>query len=347
MSKHGSIKNNLENFFKKNQNLSTKQIFDKFSGLGAPKATLYRWIARLQATGTLARKSGSGRWPGRIKIATKANIRRIVQKFNHRSGCSQRKEAKKWNTTQQYVSFLLKKHTNIKCRKKIKRPLMSEKQKAESRPKCRKLSEKFADLEFVIDDESYLTKANTSLAGNDRFYSDNVNETPDNVKYKYKEKYEEKVLVYVAISPRGISKPVFFKSGLAINANVYRDECLKKSLVPFLRKHHRDNRFVFWPDLASAHYAKTVQVYLQGEKVTFVPKSLNPANVPKVRPIEDFWAVLKQKVYENGWSAKTIKQLIARIKWAFTKIEKVTFQRITEGVHKRLRKMAKYGIDAV
>ena len=52
------------------------------------------------------------------------------------------------------------------------------------------------------------------------------------------------------------------------------------------------------------HYAKTVLEFIQAENVPFVPKSLNPANVPKVRPIEDFWAILKHKVYENDWSAE-------------------------------------------
>jgi hypothetical protein len=37
---------------------------------------------------------------------------------------------------------------------------------------------------------------------------------------------------------------------------------------------------VFWPDLASAHYAKTMIAYLREKKVNFVEKSDNPPNVP-------------------------------------------------------------------
>ena len=69
--------------------------------------------------------------------------------------------------------------------------------------------------------------------------------------------------------------------------------------MPFIREYYPAGGYVFWPDKASAHYAKTVQDYLRAEKVRFVPKTMNPANVPKLRPIEDFWAVLKQKVYEE------------------------------------------------
>jgi hypothetical protein len=31
-----------------------------------------------------------------------------------------------------------------------------------------------------------------------------------------------------------------------------------------------------------------------------VPKDMNPANAPKLHPIENFWGILKQKVYEKG-----------------------------------------------
>ena len=48
------------------------------------------------------------------------------------------------------------------------------------------------------------------------------------------------------------------------------------------------NKYVFWPDLASAHYAQVVQDYLKEKKINYVPKWMDPANVPKARPIEDF-----------------------------------------------------------
>ncbi|RNA39940.1 putative erlin-2-B-like [Brachionus plicatilis] len=34
---------------------------------------------------------------------------------------------------------------------------------------------------------------------------------------------------------------------------------------------------------------------------------MNPANVPKARPIEDCWRNLKAKVYESDWKAKKFK----------------------------------------
>ena len=63
--------------------------------------------------------------------------------------------------------------------------------------------------------------------------------------------------------------------------------------MPFIEEHYRSNPFVFWPDLATAHYAKSEQDYLKQPKVTFVLKEDNPAIIPEVRLIEDFWSYFK------------------------------------------------------
>jgi hypothetical protein len=65
--------------------------------------------------------------------------------------------------------------------------------------------------------------------------------------------------VWIAISERGMSEPLIrFSGSCAINQFVYKDECLVKRLLPFIKKHHEDNKYIFWPDLASSHYAKSV-----------------------------------------------------------------------------------------
>ena len=42
------------------------------------------------------------------------------------------------------------------------------------------------------------------------------------------------------------------------------------------------------------------------EKALFVEKASNPQNVPQARPIGNFCGILRQKVYERGWQARTI-----------------------------------------
>ena len=59
------------------------------------------------------------------------------------------------------------------------------------------------------------------------------------------------MLVWLAISSRGISTPYFVPSGLAVKQNVYLKECIIKRLMPFIKKYHPEGNFVFWYDLAS------------------------------------------------------------------------------------------------
>jgi hypothetical protein len=206
MAKYDDLKSVLYRYYQKKPRKSRKFIYDMFIELGAPKRSLNRWLELLEKNKSIMRKEGSGR---RAKIAVKSNITCIKRKFNHKSGCSQRKVAKKLKTSQQWVSSILKKYTNIKCLKKHKKPKMT-------------------------------------LAGDDRFYSDNVQNTPYDVKNKLVAKYEDKLLVRIAISQNGISKPLFFKSGLAINQHVYKNQSFTNSLIPFINKYYKKDKYVIF-----------------------------------------------------------------------------------------------------
>ena len=144
-----------------------------------------------------------------------------------------------------------------------------------------------------------------------------------------------------------MSEPYFVPSGLAVNQKVYLEECVKNRLIPFINKKYPTGGFVFWPDLASSHYAKSVVNFLKSEKVNLLPKDLNPASVPKARPIEDFWGNLKTIVYQGGWTARTTTHLKQRIKESMKKMDLDFKQSHTKSVTKRLKKIARYGIDSI
>ena len=62
---------------------------------------------------------------------------------------------------------------------------------------------------------------------------------PDDVRFKGQDKYPTKVLVWIAISERGMAQPSLHKSA-AINDKIYIDECLEKRRLTFNHKHHID-----------------------------------------------------------------------------------------------------------
>jgi transposase len=210
------------------------------------------------------------------------------------------------------------------------------------RPKCRILLKKYDKKHFILDDESYFTLSNYNMSGNDIFYSNDLSLTPDSVSSKYCTKYEKKVLVYLVMSPKGMCTPYFRPSGLAINQDVYLEDCIKKKLVPFIQKHYQEGQYVFWPDLASSHYGGRVQEYLKSNKICYVPKWCNPANCPKLRPIEDLWANIKQKVYENNWSANNLDQLRLKISSVIRNLDPELVQKHGESVKNRLYQLVRY-----
>lgn len=171
-----------------------------------------------------------------------------------------------------------------------------------------------------MDDEKYFTFANSCDVTNQGYYTTDKSTTPDNIKFISKSKFEPKVLAWCAISAKGIS--AFFvqtQSGIAVNADIYITKCLPK-MVDFVKKNHKDDKNIFWPDLASCHYAKNTLDWLASQNIPFVPKYANPSNIPQARPIENLWSISSQLLYENGWEAITANQLENRIKYNAKKL---------------------------
>ena len=80
------------------------------------------------------------------------------------------------------------------------------------------------------------------------------------------------------------------------------------------------------------------------DNINFVHKEINPPNVPQARPIEDFWGYLTQLVYAKGWEAKSVKQLVARIKKKLKEIDSDYLQTLMKGTLRNLRKIADNGL---
>lgn len=76
------------------------------------------------------------------------------------------------------------------------------------------------------------------------------------------------------------------------------------------------------------------------QNVPFVPKADNPPSVPKLRPVEDFWGMLKGKVYQGGWQAENEQQLKRKIKKCLREFDWEAVQALCAKVKKNLRKAA-------
>ena len=84
--------------------------------------------------------------------------------------------------------------------------------------------------EIIIDDEKYFCFSNDEIPGNSGFYTNDINKCPDKVRFKGKEKFPKKILVWVALSSRGISEPLIGTSkSESIDQHRNLTECLKNA----------------------------------------------------------------------------------------------------------------------
>ncbi|CAF3891969.1 unnamed protein product, partial [Rotaria magnacalcarata] len=212
--------------------------------------------------------------------------------------------------------------------KKKRAPKYTEKQLEDVPTRARRLYRLLlnGDFELVMDDEKYFLLNSESVAANRDFYTSDKNVTPPEIKFRRSQKYEPKILVWVALLETGLSEPFFAKQQQAAASDIIKKE-----------------KLLFWPDLASSHYGHKVTQYLDENHVQYVERQSNPPNCPQSRSIETLWSILADMMYEGGWEAKTIYQLKRRIAKKLKEIDIEVFQATFSSVRKQLRKIADKG----
>ena len=98
---------------------------------------------------------------------------------------------------------------------------------------------------------------------------------------------------------------------------------------------------------ATCHYANDNQKWMKDHSIPFVMKDQNPPNAPQIRPIERFWALLKNLVYEGNWVAENREQLIRRIKWAMKKFDQTTIVKMFDNLPEKIRSANVNGLNSV
>jgi len=319
-----------------------------FAKMGISKRTVYNVIKTFETRGETHRKRGSGR---QARKMTKRRVTQLKSFFRDKIGASTRSAANKFGISNSYVHKQLKRE-GLVYHKRGKAPKVTEAQQKVQKTRVsrlyRHISVTGTNFEFVMDDESYFHLGGDNIPQNQGFYTDNIDNTPFDVKNTLESKFPEKVLVWVAICPRGISTPFFMESGFAVNKTNYQRECINKRLVPFIKEMYGDvesSDYIFWPDLASAHYARDTVALYNEKKINFVQKEMNPPNCPQLRPIEDFWGCLKQKVYVNGWHAKDTAQLIRRVRKKIKEVPLVHVQALLLSLKSKIRKARDKGLE--
>ena len=99
---------------------------------------------------------------------------------------------------------------------------------------------------IMLDDEKYFLLHNESISANRAFYTSDPSAAPPEVKFKCTKKFEPKIMVWIAVSENGISKPFFSEQQQAITQTTYLNKCIKTRLMPFIENSHCKQNVLFW-----------------------------------------------------------------------------------------------------
>ena len=184
----------------------------------------------------LKRKSGTGRKP---EIMTQSLLNWLKKVMVAPNQPSVRTVARKLNCSFQHVSKTIKHKIKLKCKKKIKGPRFTDVKFAAVKRACRKLYTWSQGKDFVLDDEKFFTLSSSHMPANSYYYTEgHAPHAPLPHHVKTKAKSEPKLMLCIAISNAGISKPYIVPSGMAVRKEVYIPECLERRLLPFIRENH-------------------------------------------------------------------------------------------------------------
>lgn len=301
------------------------------------RKTVGNVLKRFNETLSIARKPGSGRKPGfvdrkldkQVEVRLEKNPRLSNRKLANKVGCSDRTVRR------------VKTKLGFKTYKVQTVPDRNAKKNLEAKKRARKLrKEYFQKVKCcLMDDETYVLGNFSQLPGQDFYSARERAGVPEQFRTKQKSKFPRKFLVWQAICSCGDRTPSFVTNG-TINSDIYIQECLKKRLLPFMKKHNVST--FFWPDLASAHYSKKTLEWYRQNNVTLVPKEANPPNCPELRPIEKYWALVKQILKKTNREVKDMTQF--KLKWnaATKKVSKETIKTMMERVPEKISEFCKH-----
>ena len=93
--------------------------------------------------------------------------------------------------------------------------------------------------------------------------------------------------------------------------------------------------------------AKVNQDWMKEQDLYFIAKEDNPPATPQIRPIEQFWSMLKTKVYENNWSAKNRDQLIRKIQKCAKEFDMAPIIKMFDHLKAKIRKADQHGLRSL
>ena len=333
-------------FFDHERNQDKVKTCHHLMAEGMQRRTISKILGRYEDRGTVNYLAIPGR---PAKIATTNVIKQVQGLLTKTSDTSIRRGSQELKISKSTFHRIKGEKLGFNTYKKQSVPKYRGNQEARAKTACRKIYRQkllsVPDRVLLIDDETYVPVDKTQLPGMEYFHCQCKSLVPDKFRFKPKEKYPTKYLVWQCLDEDGHVSDPYITQG-TMNAETYLNECLRKRLLPFIQKYHDIHKILFWPDMASCHYQRSVITWLKDQNINFVDKCENAANVPQARPIERFWALCKAEYKRRKTPARNLN-LFKRIwKNIAVKVAAKIAQRLMKSARQKLRTIGYKGVRA-
>lgn len=288
------------------------------------QSTVSRVIKRFLETNSFKHFKGGGRRKG---FANKKLVADVLKTFKSNPQLSLAAVAKIFACSKSHVARI-KKNCKLRTYRNVKQQIIAK-------SRARKLHNYIHIKKFrciIMDDK---TCVKTVFKQMPEGYNYHVSRIGGLVNKKYRhiltEKFAQKYMVWQAICSCGRKcKPFIFKG--TMTSKRYIKECLQKRLLPIIRSHKKS--VLFWPDLTSYHYSKATLNWFLNNSINVVAQSMNPPNNPKLRPIANFWPLVKNILIRNKHRTKYFK---TKLKISTSKVTKFNVKTLMRDILKNIR----------
>ena len=234
---------------------------------------------------------------GKLRRLSPANLVTLERLLRAENPPTQKYLANRFGCSTKCIRYAIRKLA-MRLVKKPKGHAMTqktvEKRRLRSRPLYRRLcNERWR--KYVTSDEVWVYMTHTGGQRSVQYISRDAKRSTAAVATHVE--HPDGVMVWVAISAGGVSRPLFVKPGAKINAEYYQRSVLK----PFFNNDPLwNNGLIFHQDSAPAHKAKTTRRYLENKGVRYItPEEWMPSS-PDCAPCDFFlWGYLKGKLNER------------------------------------------------
>ena len=268
-------------------------------------------IEKVDATGSVERKKGSGR---PLSARTQANVegveREVYSQEDPDTGEWQKHKSpsaisKTLGISRSSVRRIIVFDLNLKCYRRIKTKNLTIGDKEKRAVRCKRLLRTFT--------RERLSKT---------FFSDE------------KSRFPKAIMVSVAVSMMGKTSLIFVEPGVKINSAYYCNNVLSK-MIPEMNA-ISNRHYTFQQDGARSHTSRCMLSYLSDH----LPRSAQlldpqdwPTNSPDLNPLDySVWASLEQKV-----NIQNLEHLGQRLIEAWESMEQVEIDKIIGAFRKRLK----------